>query len=317
MGHTGNHQGQTHWEREVHARPPANANQTESGAGQIILQCRQKSPQTTPRSRLRDKGMQTRTGQVLDGSSRGLSTASICQLTAQANQGMGKVPKPIPASLRDAPSKKLGKALSRTTSRQNRVRDEVSHWRKQQTVRSHVVHWWFSHQKAVRVRLHCQGRCDYLPPMKTVQPIRAQLPAWQWRGKQSPMLSAGLPQEVTDHTFHTPHRFNELAAKSEKWNRKPRLERVDDRHPPWKSPRVYCPGHAGVKGNDGWDWLAGKATLTRGLLLGRSEVLRSLRYYLPAQTPRDIPSIACRREAWKEEELDDISWKDKREGHRQ
>ena len=46
---------------------------------------------------------------------------------------------------------------------------------------------------------------------------------------------------------------------------------------------VYCPGHAGVKGNDRADRLAGKASLTNGLLLGRSEVLRSLRRYLRAQ----------------------------------
>ena len=46
---------------------------------------------------------------------------------------------------------------------------------------------------------------------------------------------------------------------------------------------MYCPGHAGVKGNDRADRLAGKATHTSGLLLGRSEVLRSLRHYLRAQ----------------------------------
>ena len=44
------------------------------------------------------------------------------------------------------------------------------------------------------------------------------------------------------------------------------------------------PGHAGAKGNDRADRLAGKATLTSGLLLGRSEVLRSLRHYLRAQS---------------------------------
>ena len=43
---------------------------------------------------------------------------------------------------------------------------------------------------------------------------------------------------------------------------------------------VYYPGHAGVKGNDRTDRLAGKATLKSGLLLGRTEVLRSLRHYL-------------------------------------
>ena len=46
---------------------------------------------------------------------------------------------------------------------------------------------------------------------------------------------------------------------------------------------VYRSGHAGVKGNDRADRLAGKATLTSGLLLERSEVLRSLRHYLRAQ----------------------------------
>ena len=49
---------------------------------------------------------------------------------------------------------------------------------------------------------------------------------------------------------------------------------------------VYCPGHAGVKGNDRADRLAGKTALTNGLLLGRSEVLRSLRHYLRAQSKR-------------------------------
>ena len=52
-----------------------------------------------------------------------------------------------------------------------------------------------------------------------------------------------------------------------------------------KLPWVYCPGHAGVKGNEEADRLAGKAALTSGLLLGRSEVLRSLRHYLRAQSP--------------------------------
>ena len=47
---------------------------------------------------------------------------------------------------------------------------------------------------------------------------------------------------------------------------------------------VYCPGHAGVKENDRADRLAGKATITGGLYLGKSEVLRSLRHYLRAQS---------------------------------
>jgi len=58
---------------------------------------------------------------------------------------------------------------------------------------------------------------------------------------------------------------------------------------------VYCPEYAGVKGNDRAKRLAGKASLTSGLLLGRSEVLRSLRHYLQAQSQGHQPLIAWRR----------------------
>ena len=43
---------------------------------------------------------------------------------------------------------------------------------------------------------------------------------------------------------------------------------------------MYCPGHAGVKGNERADRLAGSATIQEGLLLGKSEVLRQLRQAL-------------------------------------
>ena len=52
---------------------------------------------------------------------------------------------------------------------------------------------------------------------------------------------------------------------------------------------VYYLGYAGVKGNDRGDKLAGKATLTSGELLGRSEVLKSLRNYLRAQSQGHYP----------------------------
>ena len=47
---------------------------------------------------------------------------------------------------------------------------------------------------------------------------------------------------------------------------------------------VYCSGHAGMKGNDRAHRLAGKATLTSDLLLGRSGVLRSSTHYVRAQS---------------------------------
>ena len=48
--------------------------------------------------------------------------------------------------------------------------------------------------------------------------------------------------------------------------------------------REHCTEHAEVNQNDRADGLAGKATFTSDLRLGRSEVLRSLRHYLRAQS---------------------------------
>ena len=59
---------------------------------------------------------QTGTGQVLNGSNRGLITAGMPADRTQANQGVGNVPKPIPASLRDTPARKPRNALSRMAS---------------------------------------------------------------------------------------------------------------------------------------------------------------------------------------------------------
>ena len=66
--------------------------------------------------------------------------------------------------------------------------------------------------------------------------------------------------------------------------------------------------------NDRADRLAGKATLTSGLLLGRSEALRSLRHYLRAQSQgqHTIDRLGREREAWKEEALDDLLSKDEK-----
>ena len=54
---------------------------------------------------------------------------------------------------------------------------------------------------------------------------------------------------------------------------------------------MYCPGHAGVKGNERADRLAGSATIQEGLLLGKSEVLRQLRKALQARDQAHHHSI--------------------------
>ena len=48
---------------------------------------------------------------------------------------------------------------------------------------------------------------------------------------------------------------------------------------------IYCPGHAGVSGNERADRLASTADITSGLQLGRAEVLRGLRNFLNTDKP--------------------------------
>ena len=62
-----------------------------------------------------------------------------------------------------------------------------------------------------------------------------------------------------------------------------------------------------MKRNDRADRLAGKATILSGLLLGRFEVLRSCEH-----KAKDTTLSAWRKEAWKEEVLDDLPGKDGR-----
>ena len=48
---------------------------------------------------------------------------------------------------------------------------------------------------------------------------------------------------------------------------------------------IYCPGHAGVNGNERAHRLASTADITSGLQLGRAEVLRGLRNFLSTDKP--------------------------------
>ena len=155
---------------------------------------------------------------------------------AQANQGVGKLPKRIPASLRPLLPEMGGKHC-RERPRGN-TESEIKHLiqenSKPQVLIVHTVYIVSPKTSQGGASLSSKVR---LSSMKTVQSIRSQSPAWQWRWKQSPVPSAGL----SDHTCRPPHWFNELAAKSEKWTGKPRLEYVNGRHPPSKTPVGVLP----------------------------------------------------------------------------
>ena len=126
-----------------------------------------------------------------------------------------------------------------------------------------------------------------LPSMKTVQPTRSQT------------SSSTVEVEAVTHTLRW------IASRSDSWiahailltDSISLLEKVKSGlgSPDWNMSMVdihlrkllwvYCPGRTcRSKGNDYTDKLGGKATLTSGLLLGRSEVPRSLRHYLREQS---------------------------------
>ena len=81
---------------------------------------------------------------------------------------------------------------------------------------------------------------------------------------------------------------------------------------------VYCPGNAGVKGNDRADRLVGKATITGGLRPGESELLRSLRQYLRAQrTARTAHHRSPGGDRGRKRKRSTIFLEKTRKGHRQ
>ena len=138
--------------------------------------------------------------------------------------------------------------------------------------------------------------------MKTVQPMRSQPPAWQWRWKQSPMLSTGLYQEMTTR-LRMPSSSATQWACYKKW--KVECMEWPDIHFR-KLLRMCCVGHARMKLNDRPDRLQAVCV---------SENLKCWGAWNTTcgNSSRDITkSISLRREAWEEETLDDLPWEDER-----
>ena len=117
------------------------------------------------------------------------------------------------------------------------------------------------------------------------------------------MISSGLLQEVSVR----PHMrsSSDSASLLQK-----KMACVSVRNPPPKTPVhalfwTFC-----VMRNEPADRLAGKTATSNGSRLGTSEVLRNVRHYLQGLKAKDItPTIAWRREAWKEEAVDDLPLK--------
>ena len=116
----------------------------------------------------------------MDGSSRRLNNASMPADRAQASQGVGKVPRPIPASLRDTPARKPGKALSKLASRQNGVRDQASHSRKPETARPHSVCTLMSQSPKTRQGGVSMSSKVQLPSCSLTMEVEAVTYALRW-----------------------------------------------------------------------------------------------------------------------------------------
>ena len=67
---------------------------------------------------------------------------------------------------------------------------------------------------------------------------------------------------------------------------------------------IYCPGHAGVSGNERADRLASTADITSGLQLGRAEVLRGLRNFLNTDRPEHYSTDHLKERGWRNEAAD-------------
>ena len=63
---------------------------------------------------------------------------------------------------------------------------------------------------------------------------------------------------------------------------------INGQHPPSRTPVDELPWTHQSEGNAQADRVVGKAPLTSGLHLGRSEVLKSLRHYLQAKKAKGI-----------------------------
>ena len=164
--------------------------------------------------------------------------------------------------------------------------DQASHSRKQQTARPHSV---LSHQRPVSVGLHCQARCDYyhkdsaaytVSTSSLTMEVEAITHALRW------IASRG--DSRTTHVIILTDSMSLLQrVKSGMGNPDWNVSVVDIHLR--KLLLVCCTGHAGVKVKDGADRLAGKAILTSGLRLRRSEVLREELKTLRAGTkPRSL-----------------------------
>ena len=169
-GNASHHQGHTKWDH---------ANQSRMKQVKAYFSAVENPHHPSLRSNGRGKGMQTGTGDILDGYET-----------------------PLPVN--------VGK-----------------HCREWQA-RSHNVQWWFCHQRTIQAGASLPSKVIEDSAAYTVSTSKLE----NGGGSSHPCSPlVCLKRWQSDHTYHHPGGFDELATKSKKWNGKPRLEHVSGRHP--------------------------------------------------------------------------------------
>ena len=130
---------------------------------------------------------------VSDESNIRINTANMRVDRVQANHRAGKVPKLIPVSLWDTPARKLGKVLWRMASRH---RSSFS-FKKTANCKTAQSTLMAQSTKTSKGGATLSSKVWTLS-IKTVQTIRSQPPAWQWKWRQWHVPSAVLSHGVTD-----------------------------------------------------------------------------------------------------------------------
>ena len=140
---------------------PTNSNQTESGAGQSIPQCCQKSPQPTSQSCERHKGMQTERAS-LGWVKQRTQDCKYGSRHSSSKLGSGKGTQTDSCVYETLLPENLGKHCWEWQAKWSQ-RSSFSFRRTANCKTRSVLTEWLSNQRSVRVWFHWQARCIHHP----------------------------------------------------------------------------------------------------------------------------------------------------------
>ena len=221
----------------------------------------------------------------MDGPSRTINPACVQSHRAQASKGLGKTPSWVQALLQDAAVREPRHTLPWMASWKNQCRSANACRSQQQATWHRDLHRRLSHKGPVWLgftvkqdgrTVHEDSGAHRVTTSSLTMEVEAVTHAIQWLASQRDARithaiiltdSMNLLQKV-ESGMGCPDWYTAMHSL--------RLQTLQ-----WS----YCPGHAGVSGNERADRLASTADITSGLQLGRAEVLKGLRNFLSTDKP--------------------------------